>query len=52
MTPEIKGSLGAKSLSTLDSELKGTFHSTNGGGLGKGADEGALGTAFLGVEVL
>lgn len=24
----------------------------NGGGLGKGADEGALGTAFLGVEVL
>lgn len=24
----------------------------NGGGLGKGADKGALGTAFLGVKVL
>lgn len=47
-----KGSLWATSLSTLDSELMGTFHSMNGGGLGKGADEGALGTAFLGVEVL
>ena len=46
MTTEFKGSLsllGAKSLSTSDSELMGTFHSINGGGLDKGANNEALG---------